>query len=409
MDITEPTIASPVSAATQALSLKPLMFETFVCSMAMMSFVALAGPIARLTGLQPWQVGAAMTAAGLAWMLMSRYWGALSDRRGRRPVILIGLSGFALSYFLLSLFVDLALRTAMAPLLVFAGLVAGRGIAGVFYAAVPTSSAALVADHTPPEQRAAAMAAIGASSAAGMVIGPGFAGLVGPINLSLPLYITALLPAIALAVLWRVLPATEHHAPPKTESLRLTDPRLRRAIGVAFAAAFSVAVAQITVGFFALDQLHLNPAGAARASGMALAIVGVALVCAQVVLGKLGWSPERLIRVGGVLAAVGFASVALAVTAPMLWASYALAAFGMGWVYPSVSALAANAVAAHEQGAAAGSVSAAQGLGIIVGPIVGTLLYGVDNRLPYGIVALILCWAVLRSGGDAREKSCGCG
>ncbi|MFT4252322.1 MAG: MFS transporter, partial [Caulobacter sp.] len=126
--------------ATEHFSLKPLMFETFVCSMAMMAFVALAGPIARVIGLAPWQVGTAMTVSGAAWMVMARVWGSASDRRGRRPIILLGLSGFAISYAVMSLFIDLAMRTAMAPVLAFAGLVASRGLAGAFYAAVPATS-----------------------------------------------------------------------------------------------------------------------------------------------------------------------------------------------------------------------------------------------------------------------------
>lgn len=141
--MTEPATA-PVGTIG-AFSLKPMMFETFVCSMAMMSFVALAGPIARVIGLQPWQIGAAMTASGIAWMAMARFWRRLSDRRGRRSIILLGLSGFAISYFLLSLFIDLALRTAMASALASTGLMLGRGIVGAFYAAVPATSAALVA------------------------------------------------------------------------------------------------------------------------------------------------------------------------------------------------------------------------------------------------------------------------
>lgn len=382
---------SVASAPTmRAFSLKPLMFETFVCSMAMMAFVALAGPIARVVGLQPWQVGAAMTVAGVAWMVMARIWGAASDHRGRRKILLLGLGGFAVTYFLLSLFIDLALRTAMAPVLAFAGLVIGRAVAGIFYAAVPATSTALVADHVPPEERGKAMAAIGASSAAGMVIGPGFAGLVGPINLSLPLYLTALLPAVAFAVLWRVLPRQDHHAPPKADPLRLTDPRLRRPMTIAFVAMFSVAVAQITVGFFALDRLHLDPAGAAQAAGIALAAVGVALVLAQVVLRQLDWSPMTLIRLGALIGGIGFAAVTLATSAPLLWACYAVAAFGMGWVYPSVSALAANAVDAHEQGAAAGSIAAAHGLGVILGPIVGSFVYTLDNGAPFALIGGLL-------------------
>jgi MFS transporter, DHA1 family, tetracycline resistance protein len=79
-------------------------------------------------------------------------------------------------------------------------------------------------------------------------------------------------------------------------------------------------------------------------------------------------------------------------------------AFGMGWVYPSVSALAANAVEPHEQGAAAGSVAAAQGFGIILGPIAGTAIYVVDNGLPYALVALVMTAAVL--WGRGTRKGC---
>jgi len=390
---------------SRAFSLKPLMFETFVCSMAMMAFVALAGPIARVIGLDPWQVGAAMTVAGIAWMVMARVWGVASDRHGRRKILLFGLSGFAVSYFLLSLFIDLALRTAMAPLLAFTGLVIGRAVAGVFYAAVPSASTALAADHVAPAERGKAMAAIGASSAAGMVIGPGFAGLIGPISLSLPLYLTAALPAVALVVLWRVLPRHEHVAPPKAEPLRLNDQRLRKPMTVAFVAMFSVAVAQITVGFYALDRLHLDPAGAANAAGIALAAVGVALVLAQVVLRQLGWPPLRLIRLGAVIGGIGFAAVTLADSAPTLWACYAIAAFGMGWVYPSVSALAANSVEAHEQGAAAGTIAAAQGLGVILGPIVGSFVYTIDNGAPYALIGVMLVVTALWTGRDNRKTA----
>ncbi|MXO65895.1 MFS transporter [Altericroceibacterium endophyticum] len=402
-------IATETRTVSAPFSLKPLMFETFVCTMTLMAFVALAGPIARVIGLAAWQMGIAVAVAGFAWMLMSRIWGVWSDKRGRRPVILFGLTCFAFSYALHALFLDLAMKAAMAPFLAFIGIVLGRGLAGLFYAAVPATSAALVADHVPADKRASAMAAIGASSAAGMMIGPSVAGLLGPIDLSLPLYMIAVLPFIALAVLWKVLPRQDIPAPSDHPAPRITDPRLRKSMIVAFAAAFSVAVAQIIVGFFALDRLHLDPGAAAYASGMALAIVGVALICAQIFLRKLGWPPEKLIRVGGILGALGFASVIFATSTPMLWASYAVAAFGMGWVYPSVSALAANSVEAHEQGAAAGSVAAAQGLGVVVGPIISTASYAFDQGFPYLLIAILLAGTVLRPDRNRTGRAdCGC-
>lgn len=397
-----PSQAAPITAAPPPISLKPLMFQTFACSMAMMSFVAIAGPLARILGLQPWHLGLTMTIAGIGWMVMARVWGAASDRHGRRPVLLLGLGGFTIAYLLLSLFIDLSLRVTMAPMLALAGLIVGRGVAGLFYAAVPAATMALVADHVPAERRAGAMATVGAASAAGMVVGPGFAGLVAPFGLQLPLYATAALPIIALAILWRILPRDAHRAPPRRQPLRLLDPRLRRAVAVAFVAMLSVAMSQMTVGFFALDRLGLAPAQAASAAGIALALVGVALVCAQVVLRRLGWPPARFIFIGSSVGGVGFASVMLATSAPMLWASFAVAALGMGWVYPSVSALAANAVEPHEQGAAAGSIGAAQGLGTVLGPIVGTVAYGVDPGLPYALVGGLLLLTALWKSSASR-------
>ncbi|KID56065.1 MFS transporter [Pseudoalteromonas luteoviolacea] len=378
------------SDEVRPFSTKALMFETFACTMAVMAFAALAGPIARVIGLEAWQIGIAMTVAGLAWVLMARFWGRLSDKRGRRPIILFGLCGFVISYASLALFIDFSMKTAMVPTLAFIGLVVGRGVAGIFYAAVPTTSAALVADHVPPKQRTAAMAGIGAASAAGMVIGPGFVGLIGAYSLSIPLYITAILPAIALLVLWRVLPKIEQHAKPDVQLVRLSDVRLRRPVAVAFVAAFSVAIAQITVGFFILDRLQLETSAAARSAGIALAIVGVALIVSQVAVQKLAWQPQRLILFGGLTAALGFIVAYFSLSSLILWVGYGLAGFGMGWIYPSLSALAANSVEPHEQGAAAGTVSAAQGLGIVTGPIVGTAIYGLDYGLPYALIAVML-------------------
>lgn len=379
-----------------AFNMKPLMFETFVCTMALMTFVTLSGPIAREIGMTVWQMGFAVTVAGVTWMLMARFWGALSDRKGRRPIILFGLAGFLVTYAAFVLFVDFAVRSAMAPLLAFAGIVIGRAIAGFFYASVPATSAALVADNVPPKDRAGAMAAIGGASAMGMIFGPGIAALIAPINLMLPLYLTAFLPIIAFIVLWRFLPKLERHVDPDGNAVKLTDSRLTRPISFAFVSAFCVAVAQITVGFFALDRLNLEPSEAARVAGIALAIVGLVLIVAYVMINKLGWHPKKLISIGGVIATVGFGSTIFATAPAMLYVSYAIAAFGMGWIYPSVQALAANSVESHEQGSVAGAVSAAQGLGTVAGPMIGTLLYEINIDFPYLLITvMLLCVAIL--------------
>ncbi|MCO3168915.1 MFS transporter [Pseudomonas aeruginosa] len=327
----------PPSANT--LDLRPLMFETFVCTLAVMSFVALVGPLARKLGLAPWQAGAAVTVGGIAWMLAARPWGIASDRHGRRRILLGGLAGFALSYASLCLFIVLALHWTLPTLLAFAGIVLLRGLAGGFYAAVPACTAALVADHVEARR-------------------------------------------------WR--PREERRQPNRGAALAIGDRRLRRPLAVGFVAMFSVTVAQITVGFFALDRLRLDSADAARVAGIALTAVGVALILAQLLVRRLDWPPPRLIRVGGLVAAIGFAAVCFADSPPLLWLAFFVAAAGMGWVFPAVSALNANAVRAEEQGAAAGTLVAVHGFGLISGPLLGALLHQLDSRAPYALVGLLL-------------------
>ena len=376
------------------ISLKPLMFETFVCTLAMMSFVALIGPLARKVGLEPWQAGAAMTVGGIAWVWFSRIWGHKSDRRGRRRVLLQGLGGFVLSHAALCAFMVAALEWLPPVWLVFAGVLLLRAISGGYYAAVPATAGALVADHFSPEKRTGALATLGAASAAGMVAGPGFAGFLAGYSLALPLYVTSLLPALALLMLWRFLPRNEVFKPVADTAARppmkLDDRRLRRPLAVSLVSMGCVTIAQIAVGFFALDRLELGTAGAAKISGIALVAVGIALIMAQTVVPKLHWPPERFIRIGAVVASLGFVTVMFAYSSWLLCTGYFIAAAGLGWLFPAVSALAANSVRGNEQGAAAGAIGTAHGLGMIIGPLIGTLAYDLDPGAPYGLMAVLM-------------------
>lgn len=315
--------------------------------------------------------------------------------------MLFGLVGFALTYGALCLFLDAALKLALPAATVFITIVVLRTVAGAFYAAVPPTSAAFIADNIPPERRAGALAALGASNGAGMVVGPGLAGLLAPYDLSAPLYIMTAFPAVSLVVLWFALPRARARSQGRAAPMPLFDRRLRRPLTIAFIAMFSVAVAQITVGFYALDRLGLNPTHAASAAGIALTLVGVALILSQTLDRKLNWPPHRLVRIGGLTAAIGFSSAFFAFTPQLLCAAYFVAAAGMGWVFPAFGAMAANAVKNNEQGAAAGAVSSAQGLGVILGPMIATLIYGFDESAPYlmigAMMALLGLWGGRKS------------
>ncbi|USW93970.1 MFS transporter [Pseudomonas proteolytica] len=388
-----PNPATSIDAAlptSVSFNLRPLLIANMACTMAMMAFVSLIGPIARVLGLATWQAGAAVTVSGVIWMLLARPWGQASDRLGRRRVLLLGTGGFTLAYWALCVFIDASLQLLPAATLAFIGLVLGRGLIGVFYAAIPAAGYALIADNIEPAHRAKAMASLGAANACGLVLGPAIAALLARYSLSLPFYAMALLPMLGFVVLLTKLPRQELHLKQPPKAVNLSDPRLRRPLVVAFAAMLCVSIAQITVGFFALDRLQMNPADAAQTAGIALTMVGLALICSQLLVRKLEWPPLRMIRVGALVSALGFAGSMFADTAWILWLGFFVSAAGMGWIFPSFAALAANAVEASEQGATAGSVGAAQGLGVVVGPLAGTLIYAVEPRLPYLVAAALL-------------------
>ncbi|MBH1591541.1 MFS transporter [Stenotrophomonas maltophilia] len=377
--------------------LPALVLAALIGTMAMMSFVAVIGPVVRLLGLSEWHAGLSVTAAGVLWMLAARRWGQLSDRIGRKRVLLLAMGAYTGVYLALAMFIDVALQVTPPVVVSVLVLVGARGLIGLFYAAVPPTAAALLADQAPAGQRTQFLARLGSANALGMVLGPAAAGWLAYTHLSLALYVAALLPLLALALLaWR-LPSTAPAAAASSARrtpLRRLDRRLRLPQLAAFLAMVSVTIAQVTVGFFAIDRLGLAAAEGARMAGIALTAVGVGLILAQALVMKLEVPPRRWIVLGALIAGIGFASVAAVQQSWQLPAAYALAAFGLGFVFPAFQALAADAGQAHEQGAAAGTVAAAQGLGMVVGPMLGTLLYRGGPSLPYllvGVLLLLLC------------------
>ncbi|MDF3839199.1 MFS transporter [Cupriavidus basilensis] len=385
------------------MRLTPMILSNALCMAAMMAFVAVIGPIVRVLGLAEWHAGLTVTAAGLVWMLAARAWGRASDRRGRKPVLIAGLIGVGLAYLGLALFVDHALTQPPAVLVSILALVLLRGLLGAFFAAIAPALNALVADHAAPAQRVGQMAMLGAGNAIGMVVGPAAAGALATLGLSAPLYAAALLPWLALALLVPALPPARGHSARETSTLALSDPRIRLPLLAAFLGTYCVVSAQLVLGFFVLDRLDLNPAQGARAAGWALAAVGLALIAAQ---GLVSWrkhvSAKRWMSVGALLGAAGFAAAATATSMLAVILTCALAGAGMGLLFPAFQAAASNAVDHAEQGIAAGSVSAAQGLAMVCAPLVATLIYRIGPALPFVCSALLLVGLSLAS---ARHRA----
>lgn len=378
---------------SNSFHIRPLAFAVLACSSAMMAFIAIIGPVVRQLGLSEWHAGLSVTAAGVLWMLLARPWGALSDRIGRKPVLMRALLGFGAVYVVLAVFIARGLVHPPALAISAFVVIGTRALIGAFYAAIPVTANALIADHVEPTGRAGAMAKLGAAGALGLVLGPGVGAMLARYGLQWPLYAAALLPWMVLLLLWLRLPseAATNSSKRPPAPLGLFDIRLRLPMAAAFVAMGCVTIAQVVVGFFALDRLGLDAERGAQAAGYALTAVGLALLVAQSLLMRARTlSAWHCIATGSAIAAIGFGGAAFSHSQATLIAAYAIAAFGMGFVFPSFQAAAANAVESHEQGAAAGTVATAQGLGMIVGPLAGALLYRVSPAVPFILVAVVL-------------------
>ncbi|MFN0184035.1 MAG: MFS transporter [Aquabacterium sp.] len=375
-----------------------------LATMGFMAFNAVIGLVARQLGLLEWQVGLLVSLAGLALVVVSAAWGRASDRRGRLPIMRLGLVGYVLGFAAMGVYLawsQMQLQAGIVPAvaLSFGVLMLTRLAVSVLYGAYQTAAQAYAADVTTEATRAQAMAALGLGQAVGMVLGPASASALSAVNLNSPIWAATVLGMLALAMVHRRLPPPPQRPLGPQTTLNWRDRRIRFALFTGFAAFTCIMSAQVVTGFFAQDRFGLATQQAAALAGAALTCVGLALVCAQLIVRRLAWPPWRIVATGAAISAVGF-STAIWVAAPwQMMAGFFCSGFGMGFVFPGMQAANANAVQAHEQGAAAGTLGAAQAMGMVIGPLAATALYRqVGPSAPFalaGALMAVTCVAAL--------------
>ncbi len=368
--------------------IKILMLVNVLCVSAMMTFIAIVGPLIRELHMQEWHAGLTVAFSGIVWVLLSRYWGRKSDIEGRKPILLIGVVGVALSYLALAIFVDFALISPPVVIVSLLVLIVTRSLIGAFYAAITPVSNALIADHVEKEKRTSYIAKLAASSGIGMVIGPPIGGYLAKFGLSTPLYVFAVLPMLGAIVLYFILPHEKPLTSEKTPPIKLFDERLRLPMIAAFVTMFSIITAQVCMGFYLMDKFNLDAIKASSSTGVILACIGVVFIISQIIVSKNNFKAKNLLKYGSFIAMIGYIIVFIANSKFLLTVGFCVGGFGNGMLFPAFQTLAVNLVTKQEQGAASGTVSAAQGVGMILGPIVSTLLYKINPIAPFVLVGI---------------------
>lgn len=384
---------APEPAAGQRRHAFLILFASLVCVGIGQSLVfAVLPPAARDLGLSEVAVGGIFTVSAALWMLMSPVWGRVSDRWGRRPVILLGLGGYALSMTAFAASLQIGLAGWLALLPTYLLLIAARSLYGLLGSAAVPAAQAFVADRTAAAERASQLAQLTAAFSLGVIVAPVVVAALVGIGLAAPFYAVGLLGFVSMLVVALWLPearAPRQHRRPGAR-LRALDARVRPYLLVAVALEISQAVAMMAAGFYAIDVLGLSATESARLVGVALMGTAAAILFAQlVVIRLLRPAPRSMIGFGALAGVGGFALIVAAGAYPALFAGMLVLGLGLGLLRPGVMAGASLAVGVDEQGGVAGLMNATGGFGVIVAPFVGMSLYQFLPQAPY-----LLCLAL---------------
>jgi MFS family permease len=338
--------------------------------------------IGRSIGIADFMVSGIFSLSALLWAASSPYWARASDRYGRKPLMMVGLSGFMVSMALCGVVVSAGLHHLAPPLVIFALFLLARALFGLFGAASNPATQAYVAERTPPEGRTQAMASLAGAFGLGTVIGPFLAPLfVFPVlGLAGPLFAFSLIALAMLFIVWRYLPdqkvAPEAQRPRKPvvagaprDRGMWRDPRVTPFLVYGFIVATCQTAQAQTLGFLIIDKLGMSPAQAQYFIAIAMMFGAVAGLLAQWGLIRMfEMTPRQLLRWGVGVAALGNLIVALSPGYYGVVAGYAISSLGFGFARPGFTAGSSIAVGLDEQARVAGLIAAVNGINVILAP-----------------------------------------
>jgi multidrug resistance protein len=318
--------------------------------------------------------------------VMSPFWGSLSDRIGRRPVLLLGLAGFGVSFLLLGLAGDQLWL-----------MYVSRILGGLFSGAATSCAVAYVADITTEENRTKGMGLVGMSIGLGFIFGPAVGGLLTGFGLSVPFFVASGLSFVTLllaaARLQESLPASKRgDVRKRTSRWTAFSGSLKYLYVLSFFVTFTLAGLEGTLQYFEAIKFGAGPMDI----GIMFLVSGIvgAGIQGGVVrrLVKPGDEP-KVIAIGLVLSSLGFFLILLSTS--LLTATIYLTVFAAGnaLIRPCVLSLITQKTKVG-QGVATGLNSSMDSLGRIAGPLMGMGAYHLNIHLPFAIGGT-LCLAAI--------------
>jgi multidrug resistance protein len=337
-------------------------------------------------------IGCLSTSYSLMQFIFTPVWGRLSDRFGRRPLILLSLAGSCVGFLIFGL----------ARNLVF--LFAGRMVAGIAGAIIPTTNA-YIADVTTPENRARGMGLVGAAFGLGFILGPAIGGILAPYGYDKPALLASAMAGINLVFAYFKLPesitddirrrASKRRFDLQTLIDALRHPRIGLLLAMYFVVTFAFANMEATFGLLNEHRYGLS----ARQTGYLFTFIGLLMSLMQgVLVGRFVklWGERWCIVLGTFTMIFGLGLLPFAPNIALYCGVLALLSFGTGINNPSITGLLSRNSHADEQGGIMGIAQSMASLGRIIGPIWGGYAFGaLGFRWPFISAALFMTMAFL--------------
>ena len=353
---------------------------------------------AETFGASPFVIGLLFASFSVSQLLAAPLLGELSDRYGRRPVLIFSLIGTALSFAMLAVAHSLTM-------LFLARIVDGLSGGNI------TTARAYIADVTTEEDRAKSFGFLGAAFGLGFIVGPALGALFSHISYTAPIWAAAVITIVATVLAWVWLPETVHRAQASAGSpwKALRDLKGRKQLRVLFTVDFvywmAFAVYQTAFALFGARRFGFDAAH----TGYLLSAFGFLGALVQgLLVGPVvrAFGPKRTLVAGLIFAAVGLGGGALTESVPVFVAMLAPAALGIGLCNATLSTLISIAARAHEQGRVQGAAGALESLGRTIGPVWGNGVMEVfgEGKSFGGAAALLLGAAVLTTRYHGAER-----
>lgn len=354
-------------------------------------------PIGRQVGMADYQIGLVMSVHGLFMLFTGPMWGAASETWGRRRVIVIGGSVFAVSVVMFGLIVDAAISGLVSGMAVLWMLVGSRALFALGAGAVTPSAMALAADMSSPAMRLRAISMLTAATSTGAILGPSVSAFFTGFGLSAPFYIIAVAGVLAVVLARLFLPKTRASVSASSVRYRhlLQGPILKISISavcfmIGTYGTFSV------IGFFVQDRFSLDPIPAAQAMGLGLMCAAASNVFVQAfLLRRINQSAKVLIVIGVCITLLSIGLLWLSATQTMFIIAMMCNGMGQGFSMPAINTSMSLAAGPEAQGRLAGISTSCQSIAFLVAPASAAIFYQMIPWMPFAVGGVVTVIALI--------------